>query len=386
MMSKVLRITVNEILSSNLIRFETCILIKDDTEENCAFWSDRKEMLVGRNQYEDKLHLFTPWDELKEGQVFLRGEVEAIVNDEKDEILSLSHFLGRGSLFKIRGFKEDPFSIIDLIEMGTLTEEIGAYLWILIENRRSIGIIGGTNSGKTSILNALVSFIKPQMKIVTVEEFPEITIPSENSIQMVSRCSLVFGENKSGEATLYNLIKKSLRFHPDYIIVGELRGNEAFMLFQALVKGHSGMWTMHSDSLESSVLRLTKKPMDVSPEHIPLLNIVLDVQRVHLRKKDEFETHRRMLSIFEVADYEKYIQIFNWKPLNDQHKASLENSIHLSAISKSLGISREDLLEEMNRRRNLLSWMKENRIRNYKDVANVLAEYYDRPEQFYDKN
>ncbi|MCL7402516.1 MAG: Flp pilus assembly complex ATPase component TadA [Thaumarchaeota archaeon] len=140
----------------------------------------------------------------------------------------------RGSTFTIRKFREKPFSIIELIQSNVLSPELAAYFWLLLENKANIMVAGPTGSGKTTLLNALSCFIKPRMKIITCEETAELNMPTENWVRFVTRESYGLGSTKTGEITLYDLVRMSLRYRPDYLIVGEIRGEEAFVLFQAI--------------------------------------------------------------------------------------------------------------------------------------------------------
>ena len=290
-----------------------------------------------------------------------------------------------GTAFTIRKFREDPYSIIDLINTGTFTEEMAAYLWICLENRASVMVLGGTAAGKTTALNALGCLIKPGSKIMTIEETAELNLSHENWVSLISRQSYGLGGSNVGEVALFDLVKTCMRHRPDLMIVGEVRGQEAYVLFQALATGHGGMCTMHAENLDSAVKRLTQKPMEISPAYIPLMNIVMSVQRVHLIKNGEKKAFRRVLSVNEIEDYEKYLHPFTWDPIKDEQIISLENSFQLKTISERLGITKQDLLNEMNRRRDVLKWMRSKDIRSYKDVAGIIAEYYARPKQFYDK-
>jgi len=139
----------------------------------------------------------------------------------------------KGPTFTIRKFREKPFSVTELIRYGTIDSLTAAYLWTLIEHGRTVMIAGGTGAGKTTLLNVLSLFIKPGMKIVTVEDIPELNLPHENWVQLISRPSYIVGA-KTGEVSLFDLVKLSLRYRPDYLIVGEVRGEEAYVLFQAL--------------------------------------------------------------------------------------------------------------------------------------------------------
>ena len=290
-----------------------------------------------------------------------------------------------GTAFTIRKFQEDPYSIIDLINIGTFSEEMAAYFWMCLENRASIMVLGGTAAGKTTALNALACLIKPGSKIITIEETAELNLPHENWVSLIARQSYGLGGSNVGEVALFDLVKTSMRHRPDMLIVGEVRGQEAYVLFQALATGHGGMCTMHAENLDSAVKRLTQKPMEISPAYIPLMNIVMSVQRVHLIKNGEKKAYRRVLSVNEIADFEKYQNPFKWDPLKDEQIISLDNSVQFSSISARLGVTTQDLLSEMNKRRDVLHWMREKNIRSYRDVAAIIAEYYARPKQFYEK-
>jgi flagellar protein FlaI len=290
-----------------------------------------------------------------------------------------------GTAFTIRKFREDPYSIVDLINLGTFSEEMSAYLWICLENRASIMVLGGTAAGKTTALNALACLIKPGSKIITIEETAELNLPHENWVSLIARQSYGLGGSSVGEVTLFDLVKTSMRHRPDVLIVGEVRGQEAYVLFQALATGHGGLCTMHAENLDSAIKRLTQKPMDISPAYIPLMNVVLSVQRVHLMKGTEKKAYRRVMNVNEIADYEDYRCTFRWHPAKDAYLSTFDKSIMLSSISERTGVDKKDLLDEMNRRKDVLHWMIERNIRSYKDVAAIIAEYHARPKQVYEK-
>jgi len=269
-----------------------------------------------------------------------------------------------GTAFTIRKFREDPYSIIDLINLGTFSEEMAAYFWTCLENRTSVVVLGGTAAGKTTALNALACLIRPGSKIVTIEETAELNLPHENWV---------------------SLIATAMRHRPDVLIVGEIRGREAYVLFQALATGHGGMCTLHADSIDSAVKRLTSKPMEIAPAYIPLMNIVASVQRVNLPEEGELKAYRRILSVDEVADYEDYRTTFRWRPAKDDFESVTKNGVILPAISERMGVSIEEVMEELERRKNVLQWMRERNIRSYKDVAAIITEYYSRPKEFYER-
>jgi flagellar protein FlaI len=290
-----------------------------------------------------------------------------------------------GTAFTIRKFRDDPYSIVDLINIGTFSEEMAAYFWVSLEARSSIMVLGGTAAGKTTALNAMACLIKPGSKIITIEETAELNLPHDNWVSLIARQSYGLGGGSVGEVALFDLVKTSMRHRPDMLIVGEVRGQEAYVLFQALATGHGGMCTMHAENLDSAVKRLTQKPMEISPAYIPLMNIVLSVQRVHLTKDNEKRAYRRVITVNEIADYEDYRTPFKWQPAKDDYVIDFEKSTLLTSLAERQGITKKDLIEEVGRRRDVLHWMRERNIRSYKDVAAIVAEYYARPKHIYDK-
>lgn len=283
----------------------------------------------------------------------------------------------RGSTFTIRKFREQPYSIIDLIELGTLSIEMAAYYWMMLENRQTLVVMGGTAAGKTSALNALATLFKPGLKIITVEETAELNIPHENWVQFISRESYGLGNAKLGSIGLFDLVKTSLRYRPDYIVVGEVRGEEAFVLFQAMATGHGGLTTLHAENLDYAIKRLTSPPMNVAPAYIPLMNVAVLQERVYLPKRiGGVPFGRRMRYIWEIYKDGSSKVISEWDPITDSYNAHIEESKHLADIAARLGKTHRDYLEELARREAVLQWMKDRQIKDYKEVAKIITQYY----------
>ena len=146
-----------------------------------------------------------------------------------------------GTSFTIRKFKEDPLTIVDLIMNETIDESIAAYLWMLMENKMSVMVVGPTGAGKTTALNAIACLVRPDFKMISVEEVQEINLPQENWVSTIARTG--FGGDSEGEVTLYDLIKSAVRHRPALILVGEIRGEEAYVLFPG--SSHRPRWTLH---------------------------------------------------------------------------------------------------------------------------------------------
>jgi flagellar protein FlaI len=289
----------------------------------------------------------------------------------------------KGSTFCIRKFRADPLSVVDLIKFGTLNERIAAYFWMLLENKLSFMIIGGTGAGKTSTLNATLSLMSGNDKIVTVEEVPELSPPVSNWTQLNSRQSFQFGTEASKNITLFDLVKVCLRYRPDYIIVGEVRGEEAYTLFQALATGHGGLCTMHADSLDGVVKRLTSPPMNVSEVYIPLMNSALHVQRVELpSSKGETIFGRRVRTVWEIEDFDKYRVVATWNPSTDTFETKMEDSLLFERIAQNRGMSKEEVVRELNNREAYLKEIVRSGVRDQREVTfKILSYYIDRREE-----
>lgn len=279
-----------------------------------------------------------------------------------------------GSSFTIRKFSESPITIADMINFGTISSELAAYFWLAMDYKMTTLILGVTGAGKTSTLNALATLLRPTYKVVTIEDTPELRLPLENWVQLVSRPSYLGG---AGEVSLYQLVRVSLRYRPDVIIVGEVRGDEAYVLFQSIATGHSGITTLHAESIDAAVKRLTSPPMNIPPSYIPLVNVALLIRRVTLvDEKGRLRPARKITNVWEVRDFGEYEEVGKWDPAKNRFTVRLDNSLVLSRVSELTGKTREELFEELVRRKMLLEWLVATRRTTYRDVATWIQKYY----------
>ena len=288
----------------------------------------------------------------------------------------------KGSTFTIRRFRIDPLTISDLITFNTLSSEMAAYFWYSIENKASFLVAGGVAAGKTSTLNCLSMFIKPELKIVSVEDTAELNLPHENWIASVVRPGFGPGEKEVGAITLFDLLKTAVRQRPDYIIVGEVRGKEAYTLFQAMATGHLGMCTIHGESVDAVIHRLESEPLNIPR---PLLSMI-DGIVVQLRTEINGKPARRITTVTEVTALDPRTkelltnETFRWDAKNDTYMYSGRSHI-LERNMKKMGLQEDQVQEELRRRRAVLEWMAKNNIRRYSDVSNIIREYYLDPER-----
>jgi len=241
-------------------------------------------------------------------------------------------------------------------------------------------VIGSTGSGKTTILNAITGLIDPDFKIFSVEDVSEINIKHENWFSLVSRTG--FGPTGEGEIGLYDLIKSGVRHRPDYIVVGEIRGSEAYVMFQAMATGHGGLCTMHADSLESATKRLQQKPMDIPASYMALMNCAIVIKRV---KGQDGRSTRRATVVQELKTSIDYHSAFQWDPKSDYFKPQLENSEMFKRITEQTGQSMDELLEEFEKRKIVLKWLVQRGIRAYDKVSQTIGRYYRDPKALLSK-
>ena len=290
-----------------------------------------------------------------------------------------------GSTFTIRKFRERPLSVVDLVRSRTISPKLASYFWVLMEHNKTGMIMGVTGSGKTTMLNALATLLRPTLKVVTIEDTPELKLTLENWVQLVSRPSYGFEAGVS-EVTLYDLVKVSLRYRPDVLIVGEVRGEEAKVLFQAMATGHGGLSTIHAEDVDSMVKRLTSPPMDIPRGYIPLLNFALVVKRVRQANPDgTFTVVRRVTNVWEIEDYGSYRALSFWNPATGKHEVDLEKSMLLARIAEEEGKSMDEMIEEVERRETIIRWMEVVGRTDYREVSKTIHEYYVKPSKVYNE-
>ena len=295
----------------------------------------------------------------------------------------------RGPTFSIRKFAERPFSPIDQIELKTASPLVMAYFWYLVENRSSLLIAGGVSTGKTSLLNSICMFIPPEAKIISIEDTRELRIPHEHWVPTVTRLGfgipLPTGE-KYGEVTLFDLLKGSFRQNPDYVIVGEVRGKEAYVMFQGMSSGHPCLSTFHAGSVDTVIKRLTTPPIELSASLVESLDAI--VVMIHAREKGK--SARRIKAVDEIIEVDpvtneaKVFTSVEWDPARDTYKFN-EDSYLLKKIAKNKGISIEEVKKEIRRREKVLEWMWKKGIKDYVEVCKIINEYYKNPEKLLEK-
>jgi flagellar protein FlaI len=282
----------------------------------------------------------------------------------------------RGSNFTIRKFSPKPLSVMDIISSGGADYSMIAYLSIMIEEGMNMWVSGETASGKTTLLNAITTFISPDAKIVTVEDTPEVQIPHPNWLREVVR-----GAAGEGAAvTMFDLLKAALRQRPNEIIVGEIRGEEGNIAFQAMQTGHAVMATFHAATVEKLIQRVTASPINVPKSYMDNLNIVIIASAVKLTNG---KLARRILSVNELFGYDSvtdsfsFAEVFHWDPITDKHEFTgymnsylLENKV---AVKRGIpATQRRVIYQDLERRARVLQKLHQQGITDFDELYKVI--------------
>ena len=288
----------------------------------------------------------------------------------------------RGSNFTIRKFSDTPLSILELIQFGALDYDMAAYLSLILQEQMNVWVSGETASGKTTLLNAITTFVPPEAKIVSIEDTPEVQVPHHNWIRGVTRGSAK--NSDSSEVSMFDLLKAALRQRPNLIIVGEIRGEEGAIAFQAMQTGHACMSTFHAASVSKLIQRVTGNPINVPKTYVDNLNVIIICQQVRLASGG---LGRRITSINEIVSYDSvgdsfsFMEAFTWNPLTDTFDfRGFQNSYLLEyKIAPRRGLSHEkrrQVYKLLKQRADVLRRIHEQKKTNFYEVYAILSKAY----------
>ncbi len=285
----------------------------------------------------------------------------------------------KGPTFTIRKFTKTPWTPIQLLLFKTLSAEMLAYLWLLLQYKMNLLLIGGTSSGKTTLLNAIAFFIPPEARIVSIEDTRELNLAKDNWLPSVVRTAT--GAGTTGEIDLFALLKASFRQNPDYVIVGEVRGKEAYVLFQGMASGHSSISTIHADSVDTVIKRLETPPIELSPSLLNVLDCVCIMTHAIVNKTET----RKLKEIVEIINVTpEGVAITNtpfmWNPSDDQFYFK-KNSKIFEKIAKRYGLKMEEINTEFIRRTKLMQRLKDRKIFQFESVQDIVTQYYKQPKE-----
>ncbi len=278
-----------------------------------------------------------------------------------------------GADITIRNFRKTALSIIDLIRAGELSYQMAARFWIYVDGLRvrpANMLIGGMPaSGKTTLLNSMFSFFRPEARIVVIEETYELnTDTQDNCVRLET----------SPDISIEDLVKNALRMRPDMILVGEVRGEEAKDMMTAMNIGKIAMGTIHAGSSRDVITRLQNTPMNVDPTIIPLIDTIIMISQV----KEKTGPVRRITQVSEISGLETKVLLsdlygYDYKT----HKGSdiLPSVTYRDTLARASGYSPSDIISEEKRRAQILKQLDTMGVHDLRSINEFCRDYYDNP-------
>ncbi len=286
----------------------------------------------------------------------------------------------KGNTLSIRKFARKPWTMTDFIENQTLSIDVTAFLWTVIQYELNMIVAGGTSSGKTSFLNSLMPFMPPSHRIISIEDTRELQLP--DFLHWVPLTSRQPNPEGKGEVTMLELLINSLRMRPDRIVVGEIRkASQAEVLFEAMHTGHSVYATMHADTVEQVLRRLTNPPINIPDVMLESMHCIAVMHR------DRRKGYRRLYQLAELlptGEMGNRIAIepnllYRARPTGEivMHSESIRI---FDSMAMHTGMTRKEFNQDLEDKANVIKWLVKNKINTINDIGLVVAKYYSEPD------
>ncbi|MFD1566947.1 ATPase, T2SS/T4P/T4SS family [Halolamina litorea] len=347
-----------------------------------VYHSDYEQIITNVYHEEDELDDFVVKLAQRSGKGISkrRPQVDATLPDGSRAQLTLGREVSdHGTNYTIRQFKDVPFTPVDLINWQTFSLDEMAFLWLCIENHKSLIFAGGTASGKTTSLNAVSLFIPSNTKIVSIEDTREVELPQRNWIASVTRPS--FSDDDKGDVDEFDLLEAALRQRPDYIVMGEIRGEEGRTLFQVMSTGHTTYTTFHADNVGEVLKRFTTEPINVSKTMFTALDLV----SIQTSTRVQGHKVRRNKSLTEINHYDaendeiNVQDVYQWQAETDEF-LKMGDSNTLDEIMFDRGWDRDTLDLEIFKRQTVLAYLIYEGLNTYTQVAATFQAFINDPE------
>jgi len=278
----------------------------------------------------------------------------------------------KGNGITIRKFRADPWTVIDFLDNNTLNAEIAALLWLGVQYELNVLISGGTASGKTAFLNAILVFTPPNQRVVSIEDTRELVLPEFlHWTPLVTRQPNPEGR---GGVEMLDLMVNSLRMRPDRIVVGEIRRQrEAEVLFEAMHTGHSVYSTLHADQAQQVRTRLISPPISLPEEMLSALHLVV------IQYRQRRTGIRRTFEVAEVRQEGNRVSIndmYYWNARTDKLETTGESLRVYNELSMHTGMTTAEINADLKEKQEILKYMLKNKIGRVNEVGKVVASYY----------
>lgn len=282
----------------------------------------------------------------------------------------------KGNTLTIRKFARRPWTITDFVQMGTISPEVAAFLWLAIQYELNIVVAGGTASGKTSLLNALTCFIPPNQRIISIEDTREIQLPKY--LHWVPLTTRPPNPEGKGDVTMLQLMVNSLRMRPDRIVVGEIRrSEEAQVLFEAINTGHSVYSTLHANTADEAYRRLINPPLDIPVALLGSLQLIVVAHR------DRRKNIRRVLEIAELIPTSglnkmsmEISTLFRWLVSDDKITQLTKSYRAMNDIKLYSGMDEPAIEKDLAEKAEIIKWLVENDVKDIHEFGRIVSEYY----------
>jgi archaeal flagellar protein FlaI len=378
---------VHEMLGLGLLE----ILIADDDLEEVSINTSKEPVWVYHRQYGWlKTNIFIPTEQQIQNYASIVArrvgrqittlapllDAQMITGDRANA--TLFPISTKGNTMSIRKFARKPWTITDFIKSETITPEIAAFFWLAMQYELNMIVAGGTSSGKTAMLNTLMPFIQPNHRIISIEDTRELQLP--DFLHWVPLTTRLPNPEGRGEINMLDLMINSLRMRPDRIVVGEIRrADQAEVLFEAMHTGHSVYATLHADTAEQVLKRMTNPPISIPDVLLEAMHLVAVVYR------DRRKGSRRCYQIAELNPRNGDIEQVK---LNMLYKAKPDGSIVAAnepqrvfdALNMHTGMSRKEMASDLHEKTKIIKWIADHSINTVNDVGKVISEYYSNPE------
>ncbi len=373
---------INYIIEENLGLGKIEILLKDPRLEEIVINNHKEPLWVYHRYYgwlRTNIHVYTEARIRHYSTMIARdvGKEITVLNPLMDAHLltgdrvnaTLHPISNKGNTLTIRKFAEDPWTITKFIKLGTITVEAAALIWLAIQNELSFLVAGGTGSGKTSMLNVIANFFPPNMRILSIEDTRELTLPK--TLHWVPLETRLPNPEGKGEVSMLDLLVNSLRMRPDVLVVGEIRRKkEAQVLMEAMHTGHSVYATIHANNADEVITRLTNPPIDLPKAMIGSLSLVI------VQNRNRRTGKRRTFQIAEVTTDGNPRILLNLNAAKDILETYNTSEVVMQKLKLYTGLTIEEINADLKQKMLILNWMIRKGFDNVEEIGKVMSKYY----------
>ncbi|MBS3130965.1 CpaF family protein [Candidatus Woesearchaeota archaeon] len=282
---------------------------------------------------------------------------------------TLSPVTTKGNTITIRKFAEKPWTITDMIANKTIDIDTAAFLWQAMHYELSLFIVGGTGSGKTSMLNVLTNFLPPNQRVISIEDTREIQLP--DSLHWVPMETRLPNQEGKGEVSMLDLMTNSLRMRPDRIIVGEIRRKkEAEVLFEAIHTGHSVYATLHASDVDETIARLTNPPIEIPKAILSSLDLMV------VQNRNRRTGQRKTFQVAEMLPGGQPSILFQLDMLTGKMKRAGKSVTIKKTLKIHAGLSESTIAKDLSDKIKVLKWVVKKGINDVNEIGNIMEEYY----------